>query len=91
MKSKYRIGRKKRQEIAEYYVYQNSTIRKTAEYFGIPKSYIHRALMAFRNDPKNAGTELVEKVAKLVDKNVSERSTRGGQTTKAKYGKNQNG
>ena len=90
-KSKYRIGRKKRQQIAEYYVYENSTIRKTAAHFGIPKSYVHRALADFRNDRYSKDTELAKKVSELVDKNVSERSTRGGQTTKAKYGKKKNG
>ena len=75
-KSKYRIGRKKRQQIAEYYVYENSTIRKTATHFGIPKC-----------DRYTRDTELAKKVTDLVEKNVTERSTRGGQSTKAKYGK----
>ncbi len=90
-KSKYRIGRKKRRQIAEYYVYENSTIRKTAAHFGIPKSYVHRALVDFRNDQYTRDTELAQKVAELIDKNVSERSVRGGQSTKAKYGKKKNG
>ena len=90
-KSKYRIGRKKRQEIAEYYVYENSTIRKTAAHFGIPKSYVHRALADFRCDRYTRDTELAKKVTELVEKNVTERSTRGGQSTKAKYGKKKNG
>lgn len=86
-KSKYRIGRKKRQQIAEYYVYENSTIRKTAAHFGIPKSYVHRALSDYRCDRYTSGTELARKVEELVEKNITERSTRGGQSTKAKYSK----
>lgn len=86
-KSKYRIGRKKRQQIAEYYVYENSTIRKTAAHFGIPRSYVHRALADYRCNRYTRDTELAHKVAALVEKNVTERSTRGGQSTKAKYSK----
>lgn len=87
MKSKYQLSREKVLKIVEYYVYENATIRKTAKHFDIPKTYIHRALVAFRDEHEPEENELASKVAELVEKNVTERSTRGGQSTKAKYSK----
>ena len=86
MESK-RIGRKRRKQIAEYYVKENSTIRKTAEHFCLNKSHIHRELTLYRTDPKTKDTELAEQVTALIVKNTRECTKRGGATTKAKYSK----
>lgn len=86
---KTKFSRAKKRQIAEYYVYNNSTIRKTAEHFGIAKSYIHQALVEFQQDRGTAGTYLALKVAEQCSRNVQERARRGGQITKAKYSKKQ--
>jgi len=85
-----RFSKAKKRQIAEYYVYHNSTIRKTAEHFGINKSYIHRALVEFQEDKGTADTHLAALVAEQCSKNVQARAIRGGQTTKAKYSKGTN-
>lgn len=85
----WKISRAQQRRISEYYVYNNSTIRKTAEHFGVSKSYAHRALVEFQTDKKTANTELAVKVASLINKNTAERADRGGKTTKAKYSKKQ--
>lgn len=86
------MGRKKRtftaierQKIAKYYVERDSTIRKTAIYFGIPKSHVHIALDDFRTAPSTAGSELALKVEAQINKNIAERAKRGGNATKEKY------
>lgn len=87
MKSTYKISGKMKRQIAEYYVANESTVRKTAKYFGISKSYVHRALVEFQSDYGTCGTELARQVAMLTSKNLDERAKRGGTTTKLRYKK----
>lgn len=82
-----KFSKKQKREIAEYYVNNNSTVRKTAEHFGISKTNIHRALKEFQEDKSTAGTPLALSVAELSRQNIKARSERGGQTTKQKYSK----
>ena len=80
-----KIDRESRQKIAKYYVENDSTIRKTAKYFGIPKTYVHKALEEFQMDRRTAGSELALKVRAQIRKNTKERAKRGGAATRAKY------
>lgn len=71
-------------EEAGFILKEKTTIRKTAEAFGIPKSTIHHDLSVklMWIDPV-----LYRKVRELLDINKAERHIRGGMAKKAKYKK----
>jgi len=85
-----KINRTKERQIAEYYVYNDSTVRKTAQHFGISKSYAHKVLVEFQQNKPTSGTQLALEVAEQCNKNVQARAIRGGQSTKIKYSKKTN-
>ena len=78
-----RVKCEKNRTIAEYYVKNGSTVRATATHFGISKSSIHKALKEFLSEYQS--TELAIQLAILIQKNLKERSIRGGMATKSKY------
>ena len=69
---------------AVYIAETGSTVRKTAEVFGVSKSTVHKViterLPAFNE-------ELSAKVRAVLDKNLSERHIRGGIATREMYRK----
>ncbi|MBQ9481860.1 MAG: sporulation transcriptional regulator SpoIIID [Clostridia bacterium] len=69
---------------AVYIAETGSTVRKTAEVFGVSKSTVHKditeRLPAFDE-------ELSAKVRAVLDKNLSERHIRGGIATREMYRK----
>ena len=70
------------EELGNYIIENNSTVRKTAEKFGISKSTVHKDLTVHL---KEINVNLYEDVEKLLQKNKSERHLRGGLATKMKY------
>ncbi len=72
-------------EFALYIIENKSTVRKTAEFFGISKSTVHKDLS---ERLKYINEALYLEVKKILDFNKSERHIRGGMATKEKYLKN---
>lgn len=69
-------------DIADYYVTNKSTIRETAKYFGLSKSYVH---MLFNKYLKDYNFDLYTKVREVTDINSKERYYRGGEATKLHF------
>lgn len=69
-------------EFAEYLVENKSTVRATAEHFGISKSTVHYDLS---KRLKRIDYDLWEKAREVLDQNFSERHVRGGESTRKKY------
>lgn len=67
---------------AEYIVKTNSTVRATAQHFGISKSTVHKDVT---ERLMTIDKELHEEVRKVLDVNLAERHIRGGMATKSKY------
>ncbi len=67
---------------AHYIIEHNATIRATATHCGTPKSTVHRNLT---ENLWYISPVLATKVRKILNKNMEERSIRGGMTTKEKY------
>lgn len=67
---------------AEYLVENNSTVRKTAEKFGVSKSTVHKdvSYKLYYLDER-----LYVKVKKILSFNLAERHMRGGIATRQKY------
>ncbi len=70
------------EEMAKYIVENNSTVRKTAQKFGISKSTVHKKLTVTL---KEIDYSLYQKTKSVLQKNKSERHIRGGLATKMKY------
>ena len=68
--------------LARYIIDNNTTIRKTAQKFGISKSLVH-------NDVSNilpkVNKTLYFDIKKILDNNFKEKHIRGGIATKKKY------
>ncbi|MBQ8401538.1 MAG: sporulation transcriptional regulator SpoIIID [Clostridia bacterium] len=74
--------RERAEELALYLIENQSTVRGTAERFGISKSTVHKDVS--EKLPKiNPG--LYAQVHMLFEKNKSERHLRGGEATRQKY------
>ena len=67
---------------AHYILDNNTTIRKTANYFKISKSTVHNDVS---NKLKEKNYELYLLVKRVLEKNFSEKHLRGGESTKRKY------
>lgn len=67
---------------ADYIIENRSTVRKTAQYFGISKSTVHKdvAVRLRFLDP-----DRYDAVREVLNKNKAERHIRGGLATKQKY------
>ncbi len=68
--------------LGEYIIEHNSTVRDTAEVFGISKSTVHKDLTSVLPH-RNSG--LYREVRAVLDRNKEERHLRGGEATKNKY------
>jgi len=62
-------------EVATYYVQTQSTLRKTAQVFGMSKSWVHRI---FQKEIKEKCPELLTPVNEVIELNKRERHMRGG-------------
>lgn len=68
--------------IARYIIKNNATVRDTAVEFGISKSTVHRYVTI---DLMCLDKKMYDEVRKVFDYNTSQRSIRGGITTKQKF------
>ncbi len=68
----------------EFIVKTKSTIRKTAKFFNLGKSTVHKDVTVRLRD---LDLELFEEVRKVLDVNLEERHIRGGMSTKEKFKK----
>ncbi len=74
--------RERCEELALYLIENQSTVRSTADRFGISKSTVHKDVsekLPHINPP------LAAEVHMLFEKNKSERHLRGGEATRRKY------
>ncbi len=70
------------ESLALYLIENQSTVRDTANRFGISKSTVHKDV---REKLPKVNPELFQEVDTLLQKNKSERHLRGGEATKRKY------
>lgn len=70
------------EKFALYLVENKSTIRKSADVFGVSKSTFHNDVS---NKLKNINKYLYAEVKKILDENFKEKHIRGGESTKKKY------
>lgn len=70
------------EDLALYLIENQSTVRSTAERFGISKSTVHKDVS---EKLPRINPELSAEVLILFEKNKSERHLRGGEATKIKY------
>lgn len=70
------------EDLALYLIENQSTVRSTAERFGISKSTVHKDVS---EKLPRINPELSAQVLILFEKNKSERHLRGGEATKIKY------
>ena len=79
------VKERKKRRIVEYYVYKNSTVRETADHFGVSKSYVHRVIKEFQVKYANTDKFLISRLQTQVANNIAERSSRGGRKVKQKH------
>ena len=75
-------GRERCEVLAEYVIDTKSTVRGTAQHFGISKSTVHKDLS---QKLKYLNPRLYEDVKEILELNKSERHLRGGEATRQKY------
>ena len=68
--------------LAVYMIETGSTVRSTAQQFGISKSTVHKDL---QNRLPKCNKPLYEQVRTVLERNKRERHIRGGMATKRKY------
>ena len=68
--------------LADYMITNHATVRKTAAYYGISKSTVHKDLSERLRTVNHA---LYNEVKAILDINKAERHIRGGEATKLKY------
>ncbi len=77
--------RKERAKMCAWYIICNeATVRKTAEYFAMSKSTVHKDVA---QRLLGIAPILARRVREVLDKNKAERHIRGGKATKMKYRK----
>lgn len=83
----YENGQNRCEKLGLYLAEHNSTVRETAQHFGISKSTVHKDL---REKLSRTNKPLYIRVCAVLEKNKSERHLRGGIATKQKYKKLEN-
>lgn len=78
--NKFRNDRIKKEAL--YVIETERTIRKTAEYFSVSKSTVHKDLT---ERLKAISPSMYEKVKIILKKHLENRHLKGGETTKLKY------
>lgn len=66
---------------ADYIVVYHATLEKTAEHFGVSISTVHRDIT---ERLPQLSKRLSQKVRRVLNYNISQRSTRGGRATREK-------
>lgn len=74
--------RKRAVKIAQYILETSSTVRQTADIFGISKSTVHKDVA--ERLPR-IDENLAREVKSVLEKNKAERHIRGGEATRQKY------
>ena len=69
-------------ELDRYIIERKSTVRSTAQKFGVSKSTVHKDVS---ERLKYVNPQLYSQVKKILEINKSERHIRGGMATKRKY------
>ena len=69
-------------ELGEYIIETKSTVRQTAEIFGVSKSTVHSDVT---KKLSIISPSLAKKVNEVLQENKAQRHIRGGQATKEKY------
>ena len=67
---------------ADYIIRHRSTVRKTAKFFGISKSTVHKDVSVRL---RHLDHDRYDKVREILNLNKAERHIRGGLATKQKY------
>ena len=75
-------ARERCEVLGEYVIETKSTVRSTAQHFGISKSTVHKDLA---QKLKNTNPGLYNEVKEILEINKSERHLRGGEATRQKY------
>jgi putative DeoR family transcriptional regulator (stage III sporulation protein D) len=70
------------ENLANYIIDNNATIRQTAKQFNFSKSLVHNDVS---NRLKNINLDLYLATKRVLEKNFKERHIRGGMATKQKY------
>ena len=70
------------QELGNYIIENNATVREAAAWFGISKSTVHKDVT---EKLKRTDFVLYNQVKEVLDKNKAERHLRGGEATRIKY------
>jgi len=81
-KTKHNRCRERCEELAEYLIEKQTTVREAAVKFGISKSTVHKDVTEHL---KRINPGLFAETRELLEKNKSERHLRGGEATKQKY------
>ncbi len=71
-------------QLAEYLIEHRTTVRATANIFGVSKSTVHKDIS---EKLPHINRALYEEAHRVLAQNKAERHIRGGQATKAKYQK----
>jgi len=74
--------RKRALDIGHYIIESSSTVRKTAEVFGVSKSTVHKDVT--ERLPR-IDKQLSSQVKHILESNKAERHIRGGEATRRKY------
>lgn len=74
--------RKRVRKVGNYIYETRSTVRETAEVYGVSKSTIHKDVT---ERLKKIDPQLAEKVKQVLEFNKAERHIRGGEATRQKY------
>lgn len=70
------------EKFARYLIENKSTVRDTANFFGISKSTVHKDITV---KLKGFNYELYKEVEKILEINKQERHIRGGEATRKKF------
>ena len=76
------IPLKRCEQLGEYIVEKQATVRQAARIFGISKSTVHKDVTY---ELKQINLALWERVRAVLETNKSERHLRGGEATRKKY------
>ncbi|MEA4892203.1 MAG: sporulation transcriptional regulator SpoIIID [Peptococcaceae bacterium] len=74
--------RKRVLEVCNYMLDTESTVRQTAQVFGVSKSTVHKDLT---ERLPTINKEMASKAKAVLEQNKAERHLRGGEATKQKY------
>jgi len=77
--------RRRALEIGTYIIESSSTVRQTAEVFGVSKSTVHKDVT---ERLPQINKQLSAQVKAILENNKAERHIRGGEATRRKYKRN---